>query len=66
MDKEVALGLLKSLNEQGCEVQKISEQQIRLSHGEKTLDPVLFCLHENGYTICEIIREDRPLETLFA
>ena len=30
MDKEVTLGILKSLNEQGCEVQKISEQQIRL------------------------------------
>lgn len=66
MDKAVAMGILKSLNEQGCEVQKISEQQIRLLHGEKTLDPVLSCLHENGYTICEIIREDRPLETLFA
>ena len=66
IDKVVTRKILESLNKQGCEVEKISEQQIHLSHGEKTLDPVLSCLHHNGYTICEIIRGDRPLEALFA
>ncbi len=65
VDKILTVGILESLNQRGCEVQGISGSQISLSHGEKTLDTVLTFLHEKGFTICEIIREDRPLETLF-
>ena len=65
VDKPLNDGMLKSLNQKGCEVSGISENQISLSHGEKTLDPVLTFLHEKGFTICEIVREDRPLENLF-
>lgn len=65
-DKEVTEELLDCLKSYGCDVKKTSERQIHLSHGEKTLDPALCCLHERKFTICEIIREDRPLETLFS
>ena len=65
-DKEVTEELLDCLKSYGCDVKKISERQLHLSHGEKTLDPALCCLHECKFTICEIIREDRPLETLFS
>lgn len=65
VDRPLETGLLKSLNQRGCKVQGISENQMSLSHGEKTLDPVLAYLHEKGFVICEIVREDRPLETLF-
>lgn len=65
VDKPLNVEMLESLNQRGCEVRGISESQISLSHGEKTLDPVLAFLHEKGFTICEILREDRPLETLF-
>ncbi len=64
-DKTVTGKMLRELTAEQCEIQSDKENQLILSHGEKTLDPVLRYLQQNGFTICEIIREDRPLETLF-
>lgn len=66
-DKTVTDKELQELTEENIEVHSVEEkQQIFLSHGDKTLDPLLRHLQKNGFTICEIIREDKPLETLFS
>lgn len=66
-DKTVTDKELQELTEENIEVHSVEEkQQIILSHGDKTLDPLLRHLQKNGFTICEIIREDKPLETLFS
>ncbi|WP_310604759.1 ABC transporter ATP-binding protein [Anaerosporobacter sp.] len=65
-DRPIPTKMLSELHAKCCEVYEKSENQLILSHGEKTLDLVLRYLQENGFTICEILREDRPLETLFA
>lgn len=64
-DKSLSPELLNRLSALHCEIQKNADNQLRLSHGAQTLDPLLKCLHQSGFRICEIVREDKPLETLF-
>lgn len=65
-DRMVAPSILQELQAGGMDVTAVDGQpQIILSHGEKALDPLLRHLQSSGYFICEIVREDRPLETLF-
>lgn len=66
MDKTISQEMLQKLHFHHVEVQAVKEKELLLSHGDKTLDILLRCLYENGVSICEILREDRPLETLFA
>lgn len=66
-DKIVSPAILQELTARGIAVTAVEgKPHIVLSHGETSLDPLLRHLQSSGYTICEIIREDRPLETLFA
>lgn len=66
-DKIVSPAILQELTTRGIAVTAVEgKPHIVLSHGETSLDPLLRHLQSSGYTICEIIREDRPLETLFA
>ena len=66
-DRIVSPAILQELTIRGIAVEAIDgKPHIVLSHGETSLDPLLRQLQGSGYTICEIIREDRPLETLFA
>ena len=65
-DKSLTEAMLSSMRARNYEVYCENGKQLLLSHGEKTLDPVLRYLQENDFTICEIIREDKPLEKLFS
>lgn len=65
-DKAVSPEILQELLERDIAVTAGDIQtHITLSNGEKTLDPLLRHLQNAGYSICEIEREDHPLETLF-
>ncbi len=64
-DKPVTAEILSGLRARQCKVQEQEERHIILFHGERTLDTSLRYLQENNFVICEIIREDRPLEALF-
>lgn len=65
-DKVVSSAILHELAAEGIAVTAIDgKPHIVLSHGESSLDPLLRRLQSQNYIICEIIREDRPLETLF-
>lgn len=64
-DKPVPAEIISGLRARRCKVQEQEERHIILSHGDKTLDTLLRYLQENNFVICEIIREDRPLEALF-
>lgn len=64
-DQPFSISLLKKLDMLSCEIKNAEDGELVLSHGEKTLDLAIRCLHDEGLSICEIIREDKPLESLF-
>lgn len=57
---------MQALTQMGMEAKGADGQaHFVLSHAAQTLDPALQYLQAHGYVICEIVRQDRPLETLF-
>ena len=66
VDRPFTRQTLEKLETLHCEITSAEDGRLLLSHGEETLDPALRCLLSDGFSIREILREDRPLEALFA
>ena len=65
VDRPFTREILEKLESHHCEIACAEDCRLLLAHGEETLDPALRCLLSDGFSIREILREDRPLEALF-
>ena len=66
LDKAINNTDFQKLTEQGVQIQSTDqEQQYILMQGDSTLDILLRQLYQSDYTVREIVREDKILESLF-